>query len=96
MTSSEADRTVIVIDARTPEEYAGGHVEGARLIDFNGGEVADALPSLDRDAEYVVYCHAGGRAGKTVELMHEAGIENATNLGGLEDAAEKLGLPIVR
>lgn len=85
----------ILLDVRTPEEYASGHLEGASMLDFNGGEVAEAVPSLDPDAEYFVYCRSGNRSGQAMALMQQAGIENVTNLGSLEQAAEATGLPIV-
>jgi rhodanese-related sulfurtransferase len=90
-----SEKNTIILDVRTPEEHAAGHIDGARLIDFNGGEVPGAIPGLDPEAEYFVYCRSGGRAGKTEELMREAGFERVTNLGSLEQAAEATGLPIV-
>lgn len=86
----------VILDVRTPMEFAQGHLEGARLIDFNAGEVDAAIPTLDPEAEYLVYCHAGVRAGMTAARMQLAGFANVTNLGTLEDAAEATGLPVVR
>ena len=84
-----------ILDVRTPEEYAAGHLEGAVLLDFNGGQFAAELPSLDPDAEYVVYCRSGNRAGQAVALMEKAGIGAATNAGSLEQAAKATGLSVV-
>jgi len=86
----------IVIDVRTPGEFAAGHLEGARLLDLNGGELEKALPELDPDAEYVVYCRSGNRSGQAKALMEKAGIADVTNLGSLESAAKTTGLPVVR
>ena len=85
----------IVLDVRTPEEFAGGHLEGAQLLDFNSGEFAAALPSLDPEAEYVIYCRSGNRAGQAAALMEKAGIGAATNAGSLEQAAKATGLAVV-
>ncbi|MCA0378792.1 MAG: rhodanese-like domain-containing protein [Actinobacteria bacterium] len=85
----------IVLDVRTPEEFAGGHLEGAQLLDFNSGEFAAALPSLDPEAEYVIYCRSGNRAGQAMALMQRDGIENVTNLGSLEQAAQATGIAVV-
>ena len=85
----------IVLDVRTPEEFAGGHLEGAQLLDFNSGEFAVALPSLDPEAEYVIYCRSGNRAGQAMALMQRDGIENVTNLGSLEQAAQATGIAVV-
>ncbi len=86
----------IVLDVRTPEEFASGHLEGAEPLDFTGGEVAAAIPSLDPDAEYFVYCRSGNRSGQAIALMEQAGFTNLTNLGSLEQAARATGLPVVR
>lgn len=79
----------------TPGEYAGGHLEGAELLDFTAGEVAAAIPSLDPEAEYIVYCESGNWAGQAVALTEDAGFTDVTNLGSLERAAQATGLAIV-
>ena len=87
--------STVIIDVRTPEEFASGHLDGAVLMDLNGGQFAAELPDLDPDAEYLVYCRSGNRAAKAVEAMKQAGIANATNLGSLEDAAKATGGAVV-
>ena len=91
----ELGEDAIILDVRTPEEYAAGHIDGAVLLDFNGGQFAAELPNLDPDAEYVVYCRSGNRAGQAVALMEKAGIGAATNAGSLEQAAKATGLAVV-
>lgn len=86
----------IILDVRTPGEYAAGHLDGAKLLDFNAGEVAEAIPNLDPDADYLVYCRSGNRAGQAISLMEQAGFTSLTNLGSLEQAAEVTGTSIVR
>lgn len=76
--------------------YVFGHLDGAKLLDFNGGAVAEALPNLDPDGEYLIYCRSGNRAGQTITLMEQAGFTNLTNLGSLEQAAKSTGLNITR
>ncbi len=85
----------VVIDVRTPEEYDAGHLEGATLLDLNGGEFAAALPTLDPQAQYVVYCRSGNRSGQAVKMMEDAGFTSVTNLGSVEEASSSTGLPIV-
>lgn len=85
----------VILDVRTPEEYAIGHIEGAQLLDFNSGEFAAALPQLAPDVEYLVYCRSGNRSGQAMTLMEDAGITNVTNLGSLEQAAEATSIAIV-
>lgn len=85
----------IILDVRTPEEFASGHLAGAELLDFRGGELAEAIPNLDPDAEYLIYCRSGNRSGQAIARMEEAGFDRLTNLGSPEQAAEATGLPIV-
>lgn len=92
----EHAKETIILDVRTADEYAAGHLEGAQQLDFNGGEVIAAIPNLDPDVEYLVYCRSGNRSGQSVALMARAGFTKATNLGSLEQAAQATGIAIVR
>ncbi len=92
----ELPDNAIILDVRTPEEFAGGHLDGARLLDFNSGEFSAALPTLDPNATYVVYCRSGNRSGQAVAQMQQQGFSNVTNLGSLEDAASATGIEITR
>ncbi|MCB1297834.1 MAG: rhodanese-like domain-containing protein [Microthrixaceae bacterium] len=86
----------VIVDVRTPDEYADGHLEGAELLDLTGGDFAAALPSLDPNAEYVVYCRSGNRSGQAVAMMEDAGFTNVTNLGSLSEAAAATGITVVK
>ncbi len=86
----------IVIDVRTAEEYAEGHLADAELLDILNGEFFNALPELDPDAEYLVYCRSGNRSGQAMELMKQAGIPNVTNLGSVAEASRATGIDITR
>ncbi len=85
----------VLIDVRTPEEYALGHLEGAQLLDLNSGEFAEALPQLTQDAEYLLYCRSGSRSAQAMQMMEDAGFTDVTNLGSVEEAAEATSIPIV-
>ncbi|MGK0740611.1 rhodanese-like domain-containing protein [Leucobacter sp. Z1108] len=85
-----------MLDVRTAEEFAAGHLDGAQQLDFNGGEVAAAIPTLDPNAEYLLYCRSGNRSGQAVALMEQAEFTNLTNLGSLEEAAQATQIAVVR
>lgn len=91
----EVGDETILLDVRTPEEYAAGHLDGAKLLDFNGGQFAAELSSLDPDVEYLVYCRSGNRSAQAIALMQAGGFEKVTNLGSLEQGAQATGLPIL-
>ena len=87
---------VEVLDVRTPEEYAEGHVAGATLIDFYEPDFAERIGELDRDQEYVVYCRSGNRSGQAVALMAEQGFGAVNDVDGGIVAWEAAGLPVSR
>lgn len=87
---------VRVLDVRTPEEFAEGHVEGATLIDFYEPDFAERIAALDRDATYVVYCRSGNRSGQATALMAEQGFSAVHDVDGGVLAWEAAGLPLAR
>jgi phage shock protein E len=84
-----------IIDVRTPEEYAEGHLEGAVNLDVQSGRFEEELESLDPDAAYVVYCRTGNRSAAAVATMEASGFTDVTDLGGFDDAATSTGIDIV-
>jgi rhodanese-related sulfurtransferase len=90
-----AEAGVITLDVRTPIEFAEGHIEGARLIDFQSGNFENEIAALDKNATYAVYCRSGNRSGQAVKVMQDAGFTNVFNMnGGVIDWANA-GLPLV-
>jgi rhodanese-related sulfurtransferase len=86
---------VVILDVRTPGEFAEGYIEGARMIDFQGGSFETEITSLDKNATYAVYCRSGNRSGQAVKIMQDAGFLNLFNLeGGVIDWANQ-GMPLV-
>ncbi len=88
------DPAITVIDVRTPEEYAEGHLDGATLIDFYTATFADQIGELDRDGAYLVYCRSGNRSGQAVELMEQLGFEQVYDLNGGIQAWGANGSPL--
>lgn len=79
----------IVLDVRTPSEYAEGHVDNAVNIAHDQlqgrlGEV-ETLSQGDKSKPIVVYCRSGRRSGIAKKILLEAGYEKVTNLGGYRD-----------
>lgn len=82
----------MVVDVRTPAEFAQGHVAGARNIDINDSAFRDQLARLDRQAPYVVYCRTGNRSAAAVATMQDLGFVDVADAGGL-DALAAAGAP---
>jgi rhodanese-related sulfurtransferase len=86
-----------VIDVRTPGETASGFLEGALLFDIQGAEFNTQLETLDKAANYVVYCRSGNRAGQAIDYMKGAGFTGTlTNAGSISDAATATGLKVIQ
>ncbi|TPE42890.1 rhodanese-like domain-containing protein [Pontibacter mangrovi] len=86
------NRKTVLLDVRTPEEYAGGHLDGAMLSDFRGGEFAKDMQNWDKDKVYYLYCASGNRSGKASEMLKQAGFKHIYDLGGYQSLVEA-GLP---
>ncbi len=91
----ELSSDALLIDVRTPEEYAGGHLDGSTMLDLSGGQFAEILPTLDPEAEYAVYCRSGNRSSQAAAMMEDAGFENVIDLGSIENAAKVTQIEIV-
>jgi len=73
---------VTVIDVRTPDEFAAGHIENAINIDVEGGNFDAGIADLDKAKTYAVYCHSGRRSGIAANTMAAAGFTNVYDLDG--------------
>ena len=74
----------VIIDVRTPEEFAEERIDGAINLDYYAGTFEDELNKLDKNRTYVVYCRSGVRSGGTLDLMKELGFKEVYNiLGGI-------------
>ncbi|PRQ12068.1 rhodanese-like domain-containing protein [Corynebacterium sp. 13CS0277] len=93
-TTPESFADAVVLDVRTPEEFATGHLSGAENISFNSPEFLSRVDSLDRDATYVIYCRSGNRAGQAVKKMQTLGFERVYNLGSVAQASDATGIPV--
>lgn len=83
-----------VLDVRTATEFATGHVEGAVNLDYEGGQLAKELGTLDPSKPYLVYCHSGRRAALAAQAMVAAGFTKVYDMGGIIDW-QAAGLPVV-
>ena len=82
-----------LLDVRTPEEFASGHLEGAANI--NVQELARRLSEIPRDQPVVLYCRSGNRSAQAAQMLQAAGFTSVYDLGGII-AWEQAGLPVVR
>lgn len=81
----DTESEYVILDVRTEEEFAQGHIPGAMLIpDYAIREEAEkALP--DKDALILVYCRSGRRSKNAAETLAELGYTNIREFGGILD-----------
>jgi len=80
--STAGQTGTVVVDVRTPAEYAAGHLDGAVNIDVEAPTFDAEIATLDRNATYAVYCHSGRRSGLATDAMGKAGFTHVYNLTG--------------
>lgn len=74
----------VLLDVRTPEEFAAAHIDGAvnlshDLVDAN--TAAEVIPS--KDTKVVLYCRSGNRTGQTVPVLHSLGYTQVYDMGAM-------------
>lgn len=74
----------VLLDVRTPEEYAAGHIEGSLNIPLQSLNVILDVIS-DKDTVIYVYCRSGNRSGQSLSILSDLGFTNVTNIGGIID-----------
>lgn len=90
--AAHARADTVWIDVRSWLEHAADHIEGDIRISHDEivKEVVRLFP--DKSTEIRLYCRSGGRAGAAESALREAGYENVSNAGGIEDARKERGL----
>lgn len=92
----ETSKDVVVVDVRTPEEMAEGHLEGAVLADVKKANFDEIISGWDRSKTYFVYCRSGGRSKTASTRMRKAGFKYVRELKGGFNAWKAAGKPIVQ
>lgn len=85
---AQRESDAVVIDVRTPGEFAEGHLAGVEHVDFMNPTFRERVDALDRDQTYYLYCRSGNRSGKAAGLMQEMGFTDVYNVGGYDALAE--------
>jgi rhodanese-related sulfurtransferase len=93
--AAPAQTRPLLLDARSPAEYAVSHLRGARRVDPEATRFP-ALDTLARDAPIVVYCSVGYRSARIAARLRARGFENVANLRGSIFRWANEGRPVVR
>lgn len=81
----------VLLDVRTPEEYAAGHLPGAVNIDLSAADFASRIEQLDRQATYGLYCRTGSRSAAAMAFMRDAGFTGVFHLADGFEAWTRAG-----
>lgn len=80
----------VVIDVRTPEEFASGHIEGALNIDHQVIAQRIGMSGVSKDDDVILYCRSGRRSGLALEALKGLGYKQVKNYGSMDEARQKL------
>ena len=89
-TADNTQPAPLILDVRTPDEFAAGHIPGAVLIPHD--QLAARIGELGAPRDVVVYCRSGRRVGLAVPVLEENGFR-AHPLAGSWQAWQAAGLP---
>ncbi|MEI2774653.1 MAG: rhodanese-like domain-containing protein [Tetrasphaera sp.] len=84
----------VILDVRTHEEFATGHLAGARNIDVGSPDFTETVAALPKDGTYALYCRSGNRSGQALSAMTQLGFTRVYHLAGGISAWESAGQPV--
>jgi rhodanese-related sulfurtransferase len=85
---------LVILDIRTPDEYAAGHIAGAINIDYYQPDFEAKLSALDPAVPYVMYCNSGNRSANALPLMDSIGFDEVYEIDGGIQAWYSAGHPV--
>lgn len=81
----------LLLDVRTPQEFASGHIPGA--VNISVESLASRLNEVQMGQPIVVYCRSGNRSAQAAQILASAGYSTVYDLGGIIDWQAQ-GFPI--
>ena len=72
----------VLLDVRSPEEYAGGHIANSLNLSLQTWNRAEMLIPK-KDTPICVYCRSGARSRKMADVLQKLGYTNVTDIGGI-------------
>lgn len=89
--SLNGEKAKLVIDVRTPQEFAAGHVAGAINIPYDEIEAnSSTLSGFKKDDHILVYCRSGRRSEIARQTLNRMGFSKVQNGGGMDELLAKL------
>lgn len=79
----QADKNAVLIDVRSPGEFAGEKIKGAKNINVSAADFSKKIATLDKSKTYFVYCRSGARSAMACSSMATAGLQVVNLSGGI-------------
>ena len=74
----------LIIDVRSPQEFAAGHLEGAVNVPYDQiVQRIDSLERLEKSSELLLYCQSGARSAVACSLLAQHGYTRVVNVGSM-------------
>ncbi|MEN4044541.1 MAG: rhodanese-like domain-containing protein [Methanobacterium sp.] len=86
----------VILDVRTPEEFANGHIENAINLNYYSETFNNTLNKLDKNKTYLIYCRTGRRSGISLDIMNKLGFREVYNMLGGITQWQAEGLPTTK
>lgn len=77
-----AEGNIVLVDVRTPKEFAAGSIEGAENIDYFDKDFEAKFAKFDKEAPIYIFCKSGNRSGKASKILAKMGFEEIYDIEG--------------
>ena len=91
-----AKKKTKILDVRTPEEVAEGHLAGSTTINFLSPAFGTEILALNKNKTYLLYCRSGTRTRKAADAMQKMGFKHVYMLEGGITAWKEAGKEVVK
>ncbi len=88
------EKEVQLIDVRTPQEYAEGHIANAKNINVKSSDFETQIETLDKEKPVMVYCLGGVRSANAANVLKQKGFKNIIDLQGGISNWQNAGKPV--
>ena len=88
------EKKPVVLDIRTPEEFAAGHIAGATNINFRAADFEKTISMLNKNQTYLLHCASGNRSTQALPIFQRLEFKSLYHLDGGIKAWQKAKLPV--
>ena len=82
---AEQEGKYVIVDVRSAEEYAAGHIKDAKNIPLDDIKNDTSVLDADKDKKIVLYCNSGKKSGEAQDALLAAGYTDVVNADGVKN-----------